>query len=386
LKIAFFHHTLRLGSGIDTVIYELANRLQKKGVDTTVFCFQTNYTEEECKFKLEKIKSPFADTTTKMTILAPFILDKTRILNSSLRNFDIINTHMFPANYIVRNLKGPLNIVTEWSIWKPKWASSIKMKLYARWLAPYGNKAAAKKADVVLASSEFIKNWILENYSINPVVMSLDGINFDLLDKSKVSSEKVFRLYPRIEGKKIILYVGRITDHKNIHSLIEAFSTLKKKIPDVILLLVGDYDNYASYYSILLKLIKTKNLQDDVIFAGVVPWKDLPSYYAACTIYATCSVWEGFLRPEAYAFGKPIVCFNISSLPETVSNGKTGFLVEDLDVTKFAERMYDLLSNEQLAQEMGENGYRWAKDNLDFDIISERFRLFCRDLIDKSTK
>src|SRR5690242_17550928 len=127
-----------MGSGIDTVIFELANRLSKKGDDVRVFCFQTNYREQECRFQIEVVKSPLANTTTKMTVLAPFILDKIGPLKSSLKKFDIVNTHMFPANYIVRSLKGPLNIVTEWSIWKPEWSSSIKMKLYSRWLAPYG--------------------------------------------------------------------------------------------------------------------------------------------------------------------------------------------------------------------------------------------------------
>jgi glycosyltransferase involved in cell wall biosynthesis len=381
LNIAFFHHTLRLGSGIDTVIYELANRLAKYE-DVTVFCFKTNYTEKDCNFHLQKIRSSFGNTTTKIMVLSPFILDKFGTLKSDLKRFDIVNTHHYPASYIIRNMKVPLHIVTEWSAVQPSMFSSIKEKLYVKWTR-HANRVSAEKADVVLAPCEFVKNWILRNYSIHAITMFLDGVNFTIFDKNKVTADKILKLYPNrdIEKKKIILFVGRITESKNIHSLIEAFSLVKQKISDIILLLVGDYESYTAYYMRLLKLIKAKNVQDDVIFTGIVSWEDLPSYFAACTIYATCSLWEGFLRAESFAFNKPIICFNIGANSETVHDGETGFMIDDLNVDRFAERMYDLLTNDTLANKMGENGYHWAKNNLDFDSISKRFRIFCQSEI-----
>jgi glycosyltransferase involved in cell wall biosynthesis len=379
LNIAFFHHSLRIGSGIDTVIYELANRLAKHNM-VTVFCFKTTYNKNDCNFQIEEIKSYFADTTPKMMVLAPFILDKVGTLKSDLKKFDVINTHHYPANYLIRNMNGPLNMVTEWSAVQTTMFSSIKEKLYVKWTR-HANKIAAQKANIVLAPCEFVKRWILQNYSVHAITMLLDGINFDTFDKYKVTSDKLFKLYHHghIERKKIILFVGRITESKNIHSLIDAFSRLKQKMSDIVLFLVGDYQSYNSYYTRLLKLVRAKNLQNDVIFTGIIPSEDLPSYFAACTIYATCSLWEGFLRAEAFAFNKPIICFNVGANSETVRDGKTGFLVQDLNISRFAERMYDLLIDDALARKMGENGYRWAKDNLDFDSISERFSILCQE-------
>ena len=157
--------------------------------------------------------------------------------------------------------------------------------------------------------------------------MHLDGINFNLLDKNKVKPDALFHRYPKAEKKKIILFVGRITDHKNIHLLIEAFDIVARKLPDVVLFLVGDYNNYRGYYLRLLDLVRREKLQDKVIFTGVVPWEDLPSFYSACSIFATCTRWEGFLRAESFAFEKPIVCFDIGPNAETVIDGETGILV-----------------------------------------------------------
>jgi glycosyltransferase involved in cell wall biosynthesis len=379
LKIAFFHHTLRLGSGIDTVIYELANRLSKYD-DVTVFCFNTDYQANNCKFHIREIKSTFANSTNKMMVLAPFIMDKIGPLKSELKNFDVINTHHYPASYIVRALNGPLNLVTEWSAVTSSMFSTMKEKSFIMWLR-YANKKAAENADLLLAPCEFVRKWILQHYSIQAVTIFLDGINFEIFDRSQVRADTVFRLYPVTEKKKIILFVGRITESKNIHSLIEAFSIVKKRIPDVVLILVGNYKSYPDYYSRLVKLVKRKNLEHDVIFTGIVSWEDLPSFFAASTIYATCSLWEGFLRAESYAFAKPIVCFNVAANSETVRNEETGYLIDQINVHRFAERMSDLLINDNVARQMGENGYQWAKDNLDFETVARKFRLLCEQKI-----
>jgi glycosyltransferase involved in cell wall biosynthesis len=380
MKVAFFNHSLRLGSGIDMVLTELASRLMKKNIESAIFCFWTNYQVENHNFEIHEIKSPLANSPTKMAVLAPFLMDKVGDLISRLEEYDVVNTHNFPANYIVRNLRKPLKIVTDWSVGDAKlWPSSLKQRLYVKFLVYKGNRIAAKMADEVLVSSEFIKNWVRMNYAIDPYYMMLNGINFELLDRNKVTSEVVYEKYPEAHGKKIVLYVGRITDHKNIHSLIEAFAILEKSIHEVLLFLVGDYKNYEGYYYRLRELIATLHLENKVIFTGVVSWDDLPAYYSACSIYSTCTLWEGFLRAEYYAFGKPIVCFNTGPNEETVHDRERGFLVKNLDLEDFAEKMRLLLFDEDLARRMGENGYLWAKKILDFNIIVDEFKSFCAE-------
>jgi 1,2-diacylglycerol 3-alpha-glucosyltransferase len=376
MKIGFFNHTLRMGSGIDTVITELATRLAKTD-EVEIICFKSDYEKEKYDFKITEINSHLLSNQFTTFSIAPFILDKlakTKILET----FDVVNTHNFPCNYIAKNLKKPIHIVTEWSVGDPSlWRSSLKQRIYVKYLVYRGNRIAAKKANILLASSHFIEKWVQTHYGIDPLVMQLDGINFSLLDKNKVDCKKLFSQYPKIENKRIISFVGRVTDHKNIHSLIMVFDLIAKEYDDVILMIIGDYKNYYGYYLSLLDLINSKNLVDKVIFTGVVPWEDLPLYYSVSSVYATCTLWEGFLRPEAFAFEKPIVCFDTGPNSETVINGQSGFLVPNGDIRQFANRIIQLLENDSLAHKMGETGYNWAKENLDFDIIAENFRNLC---------
>jgi glycosyltransferase involved in cell wall biosynthesis len=376
MKIGFFNHSLRMGSGIDTVITELATRLAKTE-EVEVICFKSDYEKEKYNFNITEMDSRLLSNEFSSYSIAPFLLDKlgkTKILETC----DILNTHIFPCNYIARCIKKPIHIVTEWSIGDPRfWRSSIKQRMYIKYLVYRGNKIAAKKANVLLASSHFIEKWVQTHYGLDPLLMQLDGINFSLLDKNKVNCTRLYDHYPNIENKRIVSFVGRITDHKNIHSLIMAFDIIAKKYDDVVLMIIGDYKNYYGYYSSLLDLIESKNLVDKVIFTGVVPWEDLPLYYSITSVYATCTIWEGFLRPEAFAFEKPIVCFDTGPNSETVVNGQTGFLVSCGDIRQFAERIDQLLVDESLAHKMGKNGYNWAKENLDFDIIAENFKNLC---------
>ncbi len=82
-----------------------------------------------------------------------------------------------------------------------------------------------------------------------------------------------------------------------------------------------------------------------VTFVGPLPHDQLPHYYAACDVYATCSRWESYNLPiaEAQACGKPVVAFNLGSHPEIVN--ASGILVEAENVDKFAQACIEKLKS-----------------------------------------
>lgn len=380
MNIGFFHHTLRIGSGIDTVIYELASRLSLKA-NVTVFCFATDYTDD-ARFQIRTLDSWLVKSRNRTMTIAPFLVDKMGGFRRELETQDVINTHHYPANFICRNLKNPLKIVTEWSGVTASMFSTFREKTFIAW-AKYANKVAAKRADVLVAPCDFVSKWIIKTYSLDSTTMFLDGVNFELFDRNRISSNEFFKLFPELKGKKIILFVGRITESKNIHTLVEVFVSIKKQVPDSALVLVGDNQSYPSYYRKLKGIISLKKIQD-VVFAGIVPWKALPSFFASCNVYATCSLWEGFLRAEAFAFGKPIICFNAGANYETVRNAENGFIIDNLDTSEFIKRTISVLDDPREATKLGENGYNWAKNNLDFDVIADRFLVLCQEKANKN--
>src|SRR6202166_2215582 len=122
-----------------------------------------------------------------------------------------------------------------------------------------------------------------------------------------------------------LLYTGRISPHKNVVRIIEAFSALKAELekedlfPGLKLIIIGDE---LSKHPDLRRTVVRSRMQNDVRFMGFVPIEVLRIFYDAAKIFVFPSLYEGFGLPplEAMAHGTPVVTSNTSSLPEVVGN------------------------------------------------------------------
>jgi len=134
-----------------------------------------------------------------------------------------------------------------------------------------------------------------------------------------------------LRDSPVIVFVGAIRPVKSVHLLVRAFNPVKKKIPEAKLVIIIEKPTLEYYW----KQIR-REAERDVIFIDSIPNEELPSYYAACNLYTTCSLWETFNRPlaEAQACGRPVVAFNIGSHPEVINDNAA--LVEKGDIGKFA--------------------------------------------------
>jgi alpha-1,3-rhamnosyl/mannosyltransferase len=102
-------------------------------------------------------------------------------------------------------------------------------------------------------------------------------------------------------------------------------------------------------------------LDADVVFAGYVPFADLPALYTGADCVLLPSLYEGFGFPvlEAMACAAPVVCSNTSSLPEVA--GDVALTVAPTDHAALAAAVSRVLSEPGLATTMREKGLRWAK-------------------------
>jgi glycosyltransferase involved in cell wall biosynthesis len=158
-----------------------------------------------------------------------------------------------------------------------------------------------------------------------------------------------------------LLYTGRVSPHKNVVRMIEAFSALKSELqrdqvfPDLKLIIIGDD---LSGNPDLRRTVVRSGVQNDVRFLGFVPIEVLRIFYDVAKIFVFPSLYEGFGLPplEAMAHGTPVVTSNVSSLPEVVGNAAV--LVNPENVFEIMRALHRVLIDQSLRSRMKELGYQ----------------------------
>jgi glycosyltransferase involved in cell wall biosynthesis len=161
-----------------------------------------------------------------------------------------------------------------------------------------------------------------------------------------------------------LLYVGRTNPHKNIPRLVEAFAVLRGEIQDhpfyrdLRLLIIGDE---ISRHPALRHAVIQSRVEDSVRFLGFVPIDTLRAFYQAASAFVFPSLYEGFGLPplEAMACGTPVVCSNVSSLPEVV--GEAAEIVNPENVFDIARGMREVLLDRPRRNGLVERGFEQAR-------------------------
>jgi len=166
----------------------------------------------------------------------------------------------------------------------------------------------------------------------------------------------------------LLLTVGRLDSRKNHAGVIRALAKLREDFPNLHYLICGDGDNLWKIKS----LVKEYGVEDRVIFLGSVTDSQLVKYYQACDLFVMPNVslaegdteGLGMVFLEAAASEKPVIAGKAGGAPETLINGKTGFVVNGQNCSEIAEKVASLLRNPQSAIEMGRQGRK---------MVAERF-------------
>lgn len=173
----------------------------------------------------------------------------------------------------------------------------------------------------------------------------------------------------------MVLATGRLVPRKGQDTLIDAWPQVLRAVPDARLVIVGK----GPYGDDLHKKAATLGLCDSVIFAGSVPWADLPGYYDAANVFAMPSRARkrgleveglGIVYLEAGACETPVVVGNSGGAPDAVEDEVTGYLVDPRDPTDVARRIVKLLTDRELATQMGARGRERAVAHWTWDAVA----------------
>ena len=216
-------------------------------------------------------------------------------------------------------------------------------------------KRFARKAKRIATISEYSKKDIADYYKIDPA--TIDNVscginsNFSPLNAQEINEVK----NKWSGGKPYFFFVGSMHPRKNIKRLIDAFNLFKEKTnSDFKLILAGSIlwskteieDSYTN-----------SPYKDDIIFTGRLSDNDLQKMLGAAYALSFVPIFEGFGLPivEAFQSGVPVICSNVTSMPEVAGNA--ALMVDPFSIESIADGMKKLSNDSELRNQLIAKGH-----------------------------
>ncbi len=158
---------------------------------------------------------------------------------------------------------------------------------------------------------------------------------------------------------RIVLFVGRLVDYKGCHHLIQAMKYVQERHAKTALVIVGSkgFGNKGINDYISELKASAAEISKHIYFTNFIPVNQITNYYTMSDIFVCPSQWEeplGRVLYESMAAGLPVVAANRGGMPEVISNGQNGFIIEQYDQPlAYADAINKLLDNEELRETFG---------------------------------
>ncbi len=217
-------------------------------------------------------------------------------------------------------------------------------------------KYACKVADHIVAISEKTKADIIHFYQIDSSKISVIYQGCDEQFKEQWSADRLAQIRQKYQlPNKFILNVGTIETRKNLLLAVEALALLDENVH---LVAIG---KQTPYFQLVKNKINDLNLNNRVHFFHQLPFSDLPAFYQLASLFAYPSRYEGFGIPiiEALNSSLPVIAAKGSCLEE--AGGPYSMYFSPDDAHEFAHQINTVLSNQNLKQQMQENGLKFAQ-------------------------
>ena len=220
-------------------------------------------------------------------------------------------------------------------------------------------------ADVVVCVSEYEKGLI-----------EASGVGvrrFEVLPNGVDPSRFKFAERPQreLEESPTVLYVGRLSSHKGLDTLVKAVPLVLEKISGVKFVIAGP--DGGEEKSLKLK-VKSAKLERDFSFLGEVSEEEKISLMQEASVFVLPSRSEAFgiTTVEAMAAGCPVVVSDLPALTEIVTDGRTGLVFPVNDEKLLANRILKLLSDQDLSHQISTNAKAKVSEKYDWEKIIDR--------------
>lgn len=228
------------------------------------------------------------------------------------------------------------------------------------------------RADYITAISSYLAQWAKKMGANGEVAVVPNGISeiYDLGFKNYDLRKEIEVL----NSEKIILTTSRLVHKNGVDVLLRMLSELKNHKSEIIhpkLIICGSGPDEQK----LKNLAKELGIDDCVVWAGFVPPKELPAYYAIADVFCRPSRSEGLGNSflEAMAAGVPVVATPVGGIPDFLHDGETGWLCEVDNPASIAEKVAYIVDekNSEDVSRVANNAKQLVEEKYNWDGIAD---------------
>jgi len=340
--LPFFHPH---AGGVESHVRGLVRELTREGHEVTVVTSRYDRhlpVEEEMEgYRVLRTRTPTVLLDT------PLDVGTGRVLRSL--EADVFHLHYPPpltsyfATRALAHQKAPVCLTYHCDLYLPGAGGRLLAGLYQTIFLPATLDHTTRI--VVHTRSYGVTSAMLRGRDLTVIPSAVDLDRFRPgLDVSRLRTDL------RLDGKRVMVFTGRLVPHKGVDVILQALAELPK---DVVLVVIGAGPRLPS----LVGLARRLGVEDRVRFCPAVSDEELPFFLALGHVFVFPSQnrLEGFglVVAEAMAAGLPVVVADMPGVREVIEPGREGLLAEPLLSSDLAEKVRLLLDDPALAQRMG---------------------------------
>lgn len=374
-----------LTGGTGSYVYYLSRELIKNGFNIEIVTGSYQNKDKQVNKQLnvhflKNVKTPIV----KSFLFAAYSARKLRSIGETAgidvthANLPLVPSFAVPANV------GREHISTVHSTWEGE-ANAIRREPYSRlnanekfmvsftWFLRMFEERMMNRSKRLIAVSDFTRKELTQYYSVSASKIRVihNGVDTKKFrpaqDKRKVKRELGFN-----PNEPAIVSVGRLYARKGLFTLIESMPAVVKHFPSAKFIVSGK--GQSDEMAKLTAHAERLGVLGNIVFTGYFPDAKLPKLYQAADVFAFSTFYEHhpFAVLEALSSQLPVVTTKVGGIPETITNGKDGFLCQPFNAQQFSERILHLLQHPTEAEEMAHQARQTIERRFDWPIVVKK--------------
>lgn len=244
-------------------------------------------------------------------------------------------------------------------------------------------KFVLKKADLIISNSQFTTDLLIsKGAKQDKIFKTLLGANTKMFFP-KDTQTMIKQRYNIPENHKILLTVSHLVPRKGMDMVIKSLPNILESVPNVTYLIGGR----GEYLKTLETLVDKLELHDHVKFLGFIKDEDMNDIFNAADIFIMPNRMEdydvegfGIVFADAAACAKATIAGNSGGAVDAIVDKETGYLVDPVSVRDIVDKCVTLLKDDEMRQQMGQNGYERVQKELNWDAVRNKIYTKLKEL------